>query len=78
MGSQTVPFCPGILMAYSTRFVLPGTVATLQAYWPGAKICSKIAPSCTSPRMPRVLTPDSTCFKLPTSAARFCISPRPL
>ena len=28
--------------------------------------------------MPRVFTPESTCFRLPTSAARLCISPRPL
>ena len=78
MGSHTVPLWPGSLTAYSTRLLLPGTVATFSAYWPGAKISFRIAPSCTSPRIPRVFTPESTCFRLPTSAARFCISPRPL
>ena len=34
--------------------------------------------SCTSPKMPRVLTLVSTRLSEPTSRARFCISPRPL
>ena len=55
-----------------------GTVATFSAYWPGARISCRMPPSCTSPRMPRVLTPDSTRLSPPTSAARVCISPRPL
>ena len=78
MGIQTVPPCPGSFTANSTRLALPGTVATFSAYWPGARISCKIAPSCTSPSMPRVLTPESTRFSPPTSAARVCISPRPL
>ena len=65
-------------MAYSTRWVLPGMVATLVSYCSGARISSRMAPSWISPRMPRVLTPESTCFSPPTSAARFCISPSPL
>ncbi len=44
----------------------------------GARISSRMAPSWISPRIPRVFTPESTCFSPPTSAARFCISPRPL
>ena len=67
-----------IRMAYSTRWVLPGMVATLVSYCSGARISSRMAPSWISPKMPRVLTPDSTCFRPPTSAARLCISPRPL
>ena len=79
MGSQTLlPSTPGIRMAYSTRWVLPGMVATLVSYCSGARISSRIAPSWISPRMPRVLTPESTCFSPPTSAARLCISPKPL
>ena len=78
MGSQTVPFCPGRRTAYSTRLALPGMVATFSAYWPGARISRRMPPSCTSPRMPRVLTPDSTRLSPPTSAASVCISPRPL
>ena len=58
MGSQTLPpSAPGIRMAYSTRWVLPGMVATLVSYCSGARISSRIAPSWISPRMPRVLTP---------------------
>ena len=79
MGSHTVPpSAPGIRMAYSTRWVLPGIVATLVSYCSGARISSRMAPSWISPRIPRVFTPESTCFSPPTSAARFCISPRPL
>lgn len=57
MGSQTVPFpSPGSRTAYSTTLVLPGRVQTLAAYCSGERICSRIAPSWISPRMPRVLT----------------------
>ena len=65
-------------MANSTRSALPGTVATLVAYCSGVNTCSSSPASCTSPKMPRVLTLVSTRFSEPTSRASVCISPRPL
>ena len=44
----------------------------------GARICSRIAPSWISPKMPRVFTLLKTFFRSPTPVASVCISPRPL
>ena len=56
---------------------MPGIVSTFFPYCSGAKTCSSNAPSCTSPKVPRVLTLLSTRLSEPTSLASFCISPRP-
>ena len=69
---------PGRRIANSTRSLLPGTVATLVAYCSGVNTCSSRPASCTSPKMPRVLTLVSTRLSEPTSRASACISPRPL
>ena len=65
-------------MAKSTTFLLPGRVATWAAYWSPTNTCSSSEANCASPKMPRVLTLLSRCFKSPTPWARVCISPRPL
>ena len=75
--TQEVP-SPGSFTAYSTRSLLPFTVATFSAYCSGARICSRIAPSWISPKMPRVFTLLKTFFRSPTPVASVCISPRPL
>ena len=65
-------------MAKSTVFLLPGCVATCAAYWSTVNTCSSSADSCASPKIPRVLTLVSRCFRSPTPCARVCISPKPL
>ena len=76
IGRYTKSFpSPGNFTANSTRSVVPVT-ATFSSYCSGERICSRIAPSCISPRMPLVFTFDRTFFKSPTPAARLCISPR--
>ena len=57
--------------------LVPGIVSTFFAYCAGANTCSRSAPSCTSPKVPRVLTLLSTRLSEPTSLASFCISPMP-
>ena len=72
------PSSTGIFTANSTRSRLSGLVATFSSYWLGVRISRRIAPSCTSPSTPRVLTLESTRLSPPTSWATLFISPSPL
>ena len=71
------PPSTGIFTANSTRSRLSGTVATSSRYWSGVRISRRIAPSCTSPKMPRVFTFESTRLRSPTPEATSRISPNP-
>ena len=68
---------PGSLMANSTNSVPLFFVLTLASYCSGLIICSKSAPSWTSPNVPLIFTLLNTFFSPPTSWARDFISPSP-
>ncbi len=63
-----LPSFPGSLIAYSTGFAEPFFVTIFVSYCSGAK-APRIAPSWISPKIPRVLTFDSTFFRSPTPDA---------
>ncbi len=69
---------PGSLTAYSTFSRESGFVCTFVSYCPTVRISSSIAPSWTSPSVPRVFTFDRTFLRSPTPVARLRISPSPL
>ena len=79
IGSSTgSPSSTGSLTANSTRSEAPGLVATFSRYWSGVRMSARIAPSCTSPKIPRAFTLPSTRLRSPTPVAMDCMSPRPL
>ena len=68
---------PGSLMANSTNSVPLFLVLTFASYCSGLIICSRSAPSWTSPNVPRIFTLLRTFLRPPTSCASDFISPRP-
>ena len=80
MGNHTGPALassPGRRMAYSTSSLDAGRTLTFLSYCSGARICSRMAPNCTSPQVPRSLTLVKTRLRSPTPVAKVCISPSP-